>query len=94
MAEEPTTKENLPPGAEIDSDGLWSQVLNRAQGATRRAALFLDRDGVVVEEVHYLHRPADVSLIDGAAGMTSFGEDKRGELYVTLPMGVYRLVAQ
>ncbi len=69
MAEKPTSKENLPPGAEIDPDGLWSQVLNRAQGATRRAALFLDRDGVVVEEVHYLHRPADVSLIDGAAGV-------------------------
>ena len=69
MAEEPTSKENLPPGAEIDPDGLWSQVLNRAQGATRRAALFLDRDGVVVEDVHYLHRPEDVSLIDGACAV-------------------------
>jgi D-glycero-D-manno-heptose 1,7-bisphosphate phosphatase len=61
--------ESLPLGAEIDADGLWSQVLNRAQGAGLRPGLFLDRDGVVVEEVHYLHRPADVRLIDGAAGV-------------------------
>ncbi|MCH2327707.1 MAG: HAD-IIIA family hydrolase [Rhodospirillales bacterium] len=54
---------------EIDAAGLWSQVLNRAQGAGLRPGLFLDRDGVVVEEVHYLHRPADVRLIDGAAGV-------------------------
>ena len=32
-----------------------------------RAALFLDRDGVLVEEVNYLGRPADVALIPGAA---------------------------
>lgn len=69
MSDKPLIGENLPFGAEIDGDGLWSQVLNRAQGAGRRAALFLDRDGVIVEEVHYLHKPADVRLIDGAAGL-------------------------
>lgn len=67
MAEDTHQKEPLPIGAEIDADGLWTQVLNRVQGPGRRRALFLDRDGVVVEEVHYLHRPADVRLIDGAA---------------------------
>jgi D-glycero-D-manno-heptose 1,7-bisphosphate phosphatase len=30
-----------------------------------RPALFLDRDGVLVEEVHYLHRFEDVAVIDG-----------------------------
>ena len=69
MSDKPLTKENLPLGAEIDGDGLWSQVLNRVPGAGRRAALFLDRDGVVVDEVHYLHKPADVRLIEGAAGL-------------------------
>ncbi len=63
--------EDLPFGADIDEDGLWRQVLNRPQispgGSGRRAALFLDRDGVVVEDTHYLHRPGDVSIIDGAA---------------------------
>jgi len=63
----PDVPDPLPPGADLDGDHRWSQVLNRAQGAGRRGGLFLDRDGVVVEEVHYLHKPADVKLIDGAA---------------------------
>ncbi len=58
--------ENLPIGAEIDGEQLWSQILNRPQGA-HKGALFLDRDGVVVEDTDYLHRPEDVQLIDGAA---------------------------
>lgn len=33
----------------------------------RRPALFLDRDGVIVEEVHYLSRPSQLSLIPGSA---------------------------
>ena len=63
----PNVPDPLPPGADLDGDHLWSQVLNRAQGAGRRGGLFLDRDGVVVEEVRYLHKPADVRLVDGAA---------------------------
>jgi histidinol-phosphate phosphatase family protein len=31
-------------------------------------AVFLDRDGTVIEHVHHLTRPEDVALIDGAAG--------------------------
>ncbi len=67
----------LPIGAEIDSDQLWSQILNRPQipagsapgDAARRPCLFLDRDGVIVEDTGYLHRPEDVRLIEGAADM-------------------------
>jgi len=59
----------LPLGADLDGDHLWSQVLNRAQGSGRRGCLFLDRDGALVEEVDYLHRPDDVRLIDGAAAL-------------------------
>ena len=33
----------------------------------RRPALFLDRDGVIVEEVHYLTHPSQLSLIPGSA---------------------------
>ncbi|MBC8338774.1 MAG: HAD family hydrolase [Alphaproteobacteria bacterium] len=66
---------DLPFGAGIDDDQLWSQVLNRVQnvpgipplGDLRRPALFLDRDGVIVEDAHYLHRPEDVRMIPGAA---------------------------
>lgn len=61
----------LPFGASINSDGLWCQVLNRCQGNGLRPALFLDRDGVIVEEVNYLHRVQDVQLIDGASEVIS-----------------------
>jgi len=31
-------------------------------------AVFLDRDGTIIEEKHYLHRPEDVVVFPGAAG--------------------------
>ena len=53
----------------LDPDGIWCQVVREAPaGATPdRPALFLDRDGVVVDEVDFLHRPEDVRLAPGAA---------------------------
>jgi histidinol phosphatase-like enzyme len=33
-----------------------------------RRAVFLDRDGTLVEEVPYLHDPAEVALLPGVAG--------------------------
>ena len=52
----------------ISPDGTWVEVL-RAPEETRsvRPALFLDRDGTIVEEVLYLHRPEEMVLIPGAA---------------------------
>lgn len=47
-------------------DGLWCARQRYLPSPSPRA-LFLDRDGVVVEEVDYLHRPADVRLAPGAA---------------------------
>jgi len=32
-----------------------------------RPAVFLDRDGVVIEDVHYLADPSQVRLLPGAA---------------------------
>tara|TARA_R110000787_G_scaffold63679_10_gene143845 strand:- start:24063 stop:24770 length:708 start_codon:yes stop_codon:yes gene_type:complete len=58
---------HLPFGAKIDDDGIWAQLLTRVPGApTRRPALFLDRDGVLVEEVHYLHKVSDMRVMPGA----------------------------
>ncbi len=53
----------------LESDGIWCRMHRSADAssATGRPALFLDRDGVVVEEVHFLHRPEDVRLVPGAA---------------------------
>ena len=49
----------------LDSDGIWCEVL---PGVHRGGpALFLDRDGVVVEDVGYLSRTEEVALIPGAA---------------------------
>ena len=54
-------------GSTVGADGVWSEMLNRPLGAGRHPALFLDRDGVIVEEVNYLRRIEDVRLEPGAA---------------------------
>ena len=50
----------------ITDQNVWSQVIADKHSTFGRPALFVDRDGVIVEEVNYLHRPEDVSLIPGA----------------------------
>ena len=55
------------PDADADP-GLWRQFLRGGPGNRPRPALFLDRDGVIVEEVDYLHRTEDIRLLEGAAG--------------------------
>ena len=57
----------LPEGARIDDDGVWLQVLRKPRTSTPRPALFLDRDGVVVEDVGHLSRAENVRPIPGAA---------------------------
>ena len=53
----------------IDQDGTGVEVLTAKNKKKKSVmpALFLDRDGTIVEEVSYLHRPKDVTLIPGAA---------------------------
>jgi D-glycero-D-manno-heptose 1,7-bisphosphate phosphatase len=59
----------LPKGATIEPDGTWVQFLNDTLASNNRPALFLDRDGVIVEEVEerYLHVPEAVKIIAGSA---------------------------
>jgi len=57
-----------PEGTTIDQEGIWCQILEPGSEA-RRTALFLDRDGVVVDEVHYLRDAQDVRLVVGAAAV-------------------------
>ena len=47
--------------------GIWMHGEPGTAGARPRPALFLDRDGTIVEEVGHLRRPEDVRLVDGAA---------------------------
>jgi D-glycero-D-manno-heptose 1,7-bisphosphate phosphatase len=46
------------------ADGLWSEIA--AGDFSGRPALFLDRDGVIVEDTHYLGRAQDVRMLAGA----------------------------
>jgi len=49
-----------------DNSRLVSQPVS-ASPPTTRAAIFLDRDGVIVEDVHYLRNPAQLNILPGAA---------------------------
>ena len=41
---------------------MWSEVLSLDTNLLNKPALFLDRDGTIVEEVKYLHEPKKVKL--------------------------------
>ena len=51
----------------VRSDHCWSELLGAAGRGLPRPALFLDRDGVVVEEREYLSRIEDLAVVPGAA---------------------------
>ena len=57
----------IPEGAKL-VNGVFHQTLRPVRSESR-PALFLDRDGCVVIETHYLHKVEDVQLIDGAANV-------------------------
>jgi D-glycero-D-manno-heptose 1,7-bisphosphate phosphatase len=56
------------PGSFDEALGIWVRVPPQAV-ATSRPALFLDRDGVIVEDPGYLACPSGLKLIPGAAGL-------------------------
>jgi D-glycero-D-manno-heptose 1,7-bisphosphate phosphatase len=49
----------------LNSEGVWCQILHPP--VPGRPALFLDRDGAIVEEIGYLRRIDDIVVIPGAA---------------------------
>jgi D-glycero-D-manno-heptose 1,7-bisphosphate phosphatase len=49
----------------LDDPGLWCEINPAPPSA--RGAVFLDRDGVIVADSHYLHRVEDMRVMAGAA---------------------------
>jgi D-glycero-D-manno-heptose 1,7-bisphosphate phosphatase len=73
----------------LNLEGVWCQILRRP--ARGRPALFLDRDGAVVQEAGYLHRVEDIRLIPGAAKVIA-AANQRGVpvIMVTNQSGIAR----
>jgi D-glycero-D-manno-heptose 1,7-bisphosphate phosphatase len=67
---------------QITPEGLGS-IGQPLRAPVARAGLFLDRDGVVVEEVNYLRRRQDVRLERGAAALVRWANEKAIPVMVT-----------
>ena len=61
----------------LDAEGVWREARGELSWCAGRPALFLDRDGVVVEEREYLRRVEDVALLPGAAELIA-AANRRG----------------
>jgi len=58
-----------------DELGIWIRIAPSRRRQTS-AALFLDRDGVVVQDPGYLYRVADLELIPGAAKLIALANSR------------------
>ena len=53
--------------AEHDARDLFPERIRDKWSSVQKPAVFLDRDGTLIEHVHYLSDPASVRLLPGAA---------------------------
>ena len=77
----------------LSADGIWCQLLrpDKAASLHGRPALFLDRDGVLVEETGYLHRAEEARLIPGAtAAVAAAAHAGRPVVLITNQAGIGR----
>jgi len=71
--------------------GMWVQLPADPSAWAGRPALFLDRDGTVVDEIPYLHSAADTRLADGAAEVIAAANRNRiAVVIVTNQAGIGR----
>jgi D-glycero-D-manno-heptose 1,7-bisphosphate phosphatase len=69
--------------------GLWAEI--RRPVTEGLPVLFLDRDGVIIEERHYIRRAADVCLTSGAAdAISSMNESGVPVIIMTNQAGIGR----
>ena len=74
----------------LDPAGLWREVRARPAAAPG-PALFLDRDGTLIELVHYLHRAEEVAPIAGAfESLAAAARSGRRVVVVTNQSGIGR----
>lgn len=59
----------------ILDNNCWGDFRADSRATAGRPCLFLDRDGVVVEDVGHLHRATDLELVAGAAGLIRAAND-------------------
>jgi D-glycero-D-manno-heptose 1,7-bisphosphate phosphatase len=75
----------------VDGIGCWSEVSLVADVGRALPALFMDRDGVVVEEVGFLARAQDVRLLPSAAGViAAFNQAQIPVVLITNQSGIAR----
>jgi D-glycero-D-manno-heptose 1,7-bisphosphate phosphatase len=67
----------IPDVGHFDSElGVWLRIPSAGPGP-QRPALFLDRDGVIVEDSGYLSRASQVAVIPGAAEAIALANSRR-----------------
>lgn len=54
-----------------DGLGLWSEILTKSKSLEYRPALFLDRDGTIVNEENYLHEPSKIKINNNISSIIS-----------------------
>lgn len=59
------------PAYPLDASGMWREVRARRPAGDPRPALFLDRDGTLIELVNYLSRPEEVRPIPEALALVA-----------------------
>ena len=59
----------MPATLHLTDDGNWLEVRRPPTKVGARPALFLDRDGTVIQEIGDLHEPEKVKLIPGAGAV-------------------------
>ena len=66
-----------------------SRLLRETRPTAKRAAIFLDRDGVIVRDVHYLRRPSQIEILPNA-GTLSLLQDRFYLVVATNQSGIAR----
>src|SRR6056300_1695396 len=54
-----------------DGLGLWSEILTKSKSLEYRPALFLDRDGTIVNEENYLHEASKIKINNNISSIIS-----------------------